>query len=326
MSSKNQKWVVAMDVGGTHVSAGLVSQSGEIRDKREIMSRGPEDDKPLRERIFDLVRGLLKKARAKKQKVAGIAAGVPGIVDVEKGVLVAASNLPELFGVPLGPELTEEFGLPAHIENDVNARAVGELVFGVARGVKNFALFSIGTDLGGGMVVGGRLLRGAHNIAAEYGHMTLEVDGGQCMCGGFGCAREYVSGAGIADRSREFLTEESEVIKLAEGDRNNVTAKMVFEAARNKDGEAQKLVEEFVKRFGAIIANVMNVFDPEMVVLAGEIVRKEPQLINDIVHWTRHYYFPIPRLPDFRVSELTKETAVLGPAAAFFLERGQSFK
>jgi glucokinase len=106
------------------------------------------------------------------------------------------------------------------------------------------------------------------------------------------------------------------------GERKSITAKMVFQAARDLDPEAQKLVHEFTRRFGAVIANVMKVLDPEMVVLAGELIRKEPQLITDIVHWTRHYYFPIPQLPDFRVSELTKDTAVLGPAAAFFAAHG----
>jgi glucokinase len=318
----DEKWVIAVDLGATHVSAGLVSQSGEIRDQREIMTRESADQPPLRIRLIKLCAELLAVAAERGLKPAGIAVGVPGIVDTDKGVLVAAGNLPELFGLPLGPELMEEFGLPTRIENDVNAQAVGELVFGVARGVKDFVLFSIGTDLGGGIVIDGKLHRGAHMIAAEFGHMTLDPDGAPCVCGGCGCVREYVSGAGIADKARAKLTERSRVLESVHGDRDRITARHLFQAADQGDPEALSLVEEFAKRFGAGIADVMKVLDPELVVLAGEICRSEPQLINRIIHWTRHFYFPLPQLPGFRVSELTKETAVLGPAAAFFVFHG----
>lgn len=318
---KAEKWVVAVDVGATHVSGGLVSTAGEIRSRREIKTHDPED-KPLRDRLFAFVSGLKGRAAKARIKPAGVAVGAPGIVDSDRGVLVAAGNLPELFGLPLGDELSEEVGLPVLVENDVNAQAVGEMVFGVARGVKNFVLFSIGTDLGGGIVIDGKVHRGAHHIAAEFGHLTLDLEGRPCVCGGQGCAREYVSGGGMAERARELLGDGSEVVKKAKGRRDRITAESVWSAAADGDAEAKSLVEEFARRFGAVVANVMKVLDPEMVVLAGEVCRREPRLIGEVVHWTRHYYFPIPQLPDFRVSELSKETSMLGPAAAFFVEKG----
>jgi len=319
--SGDKNWVAALDIGATSVSAGLVSAAGEIRERRSILTHDPADQRPLRLRLIELAAGLIERAAADGTGLAGIGVGAPGIVDSGKGVLVVAGNLPELMGLPLGQELHEEFGLPVYIENDVNAQALGEMAFGVARGKKNFVMFSIGTDLGGGIVIDGKLHAGAHFIAAEFGHMTLDLAGKPCVCGGVGCAREYVSGAGLADRARDLLSDSSAVVKEA-GERKAITAKLLFQAARNLDPEAQKLASEFTRRFGAVIANVMKVLDPEMVVLAGELIRKEPQLINDVMHWTRHYYFPIPQLPDFRVSELSKETAVLGPAAAFFAAHG----
>ncbi|MFO8056041.1 MAG: ROK family protein [bacterium] len=313
-------WVMALDVGATHMTGALVSSKGEIRSPLEAATRG--ENGSVKERIMNMAEGLVEAAKTKRLKPAGIAVGVPGIVDAEKGVLVAAGNLPELFGVPLGPELEEEFELPALLENDVNAQTMGETVFGVARGVNNFVLFSIGTDLGGGIVINGRLLRGAHHIAAEFGHMTIELFGEPCVCGGQGCAREWVSGQGLADKARQSLSDDSEALKPVHGKRDKLTARHVFKAAAREDEESEKLIEEFSRRFGAVVANVMKVLDPEMIVMAGKVCRTEPRLISQVVKWTRHYYFPIPQLPDFRVSELTKETAVLGPAAAFFLERG----
>ncbi len=312
-------WVISLDVGATGTSAALVSSQGEIEAQREQPTRG--EDGSVRQGIINLAADLVRYAEKERIKPAGIAAGVPGIVDSDRGVLVAAGNLPELFGVPLGTELEGELGLPALLENDVNARTLGEMVFGVARGVRNFVLFSIGTDLGGGIVIDGRLHRGARHIAAEFGHMTLELHGNPCVCGGQGCAREWVSGEGLAEKGRELLNEDSEDLKPVSGNREDLTASHIFRAADKGDKEAQEHIEEFARRFGAVVANVMKMLDPEMVVMAGEVCRSEPELISTVVKWTRHYYFPIPQLPDFRVSELTKQTAVLGPAAAFFLDR-----
>lgn len=317
----DRRWVVALDVGATHVSAGLVSNHGDITDKQEMITQPEGETRPFRVRLTELTAGLVETARERKINLAGIAVGAPGIVDTDKGVLVVAGNIPEFLGLPLGPDFTEEFGLPVQLENDVNAQAVGEMVFGVARGKKNFILLTIGTDLGGGIIIDGKLHRGAHFIAAEFGHITLELAGKPCVCGGMGCARELVSGAGLADRARNSLTDDSAVVKLA-GSRSTLNARHVFAAARAEAPEALEIIEEFSRRFGAVIANVMKVLDPELVVIAGEIIRHENQIISRIVHWTREYYFPMPQLPDFRLSELTKETAVLGPAACFFTAHG----
>ncbi len=319
------QWVIALDAGATHISGGLVSSRGEIRLKQEIMTRPNDPEGPLKQRIVEFITRLHRQAGEQGiGPVAGVAAGVPGIVDTENGVLVVAGNIPELFGFPLAKEVEKALGLPVHVENDVNAQAVGELTFGAARGVSSFALFSIGTDLGGAMVVRGRVQRGAHNLAAEYGHITLDLDGERCNCGGQGCASRYVSGAGMAEKARAALSENSVLIRSLHGRREELTAQMVFEHAESGDAQAKEVVERFALRFGAVIANVMKVLDPEMVVLAGAIIKNWPAVIERIVEWTRHYYFPVPELPEFRVSELTKETAVLGPAAAFFVERGIS--
>ncbi len=311
------KRVAAIDVGATHASAGVVDSRGGIELRREVPSKG--EGPPLKERIFRLAAELIEESGS---TLEGIAVGAPGIVDSEKGVLVAAGNLPELFGCPLGPEMESEFGLPVTVENDVNAQAMAEMLFGVARGVKTFVMFSIGTDLGGGIVIDGRLHRGAHHVAAEFGHLTLELDGPPCVCGGQGCARRYVSGAGIAEEAKRVLPGDSLAVMKAEGGREGLTGKDVFEAARRGDGPASALVTEFARRFGAVVADVMKVIDPELIVMAGQICRREPEIISEVVKWTRHYYFPMPGLPDFRISELTKETAALGPAAVFFSERG----
>jgi len=308
-----EKWVASLDVGATHVTAGLASSWGKVTHESERKTR--DEGPPLKERIVSTAKELCEKAARSGIRLEGAAAGVPGIVDSEKGLLVAAGLLPELSGFPLGPELEKALGLPALIENDVNAQACAEMIFGQARGVSNFVFFSIGTDLGGGLVIGGKLIRGAHHLAAEYGHITLDLEGQRCACGASGCASHIVSGAGLARRAAESRGSGSGEKGMEPG------AEDVFAAARRGERAEQELADEFKRRFGVVAANVMKVVDPQMVVFAGPMMLKEPGLFEEVVSWAKKYYFPVPWLPEFRVSNMTKDTAVLGPAAAFFMAR-----
>jgi len=317
MSRRHQ--VLAVDIGAGHVTAGVVSAGGKILFSQSMETQDPERPGSLIGRLEELIRSQLLRAHEQKLELAGIGIGSPGIVNSALGIVVAAGNLPELFGAHLGERFAQAFALPVLVENDVNALALGEMLFGVAKGQKNFIVFALGTDLGGGVVLDGKLIPGANFIAAEFGHLTLDLHGKKCVCGGVGCAREWVSGAGLAERARELLPEESQAIALA-GTRSQVSAAEVFQAAEQGDRPAAELVEEFGRRFGALVSNVMKVLDPEVVVLGGEVCRTEPQVMNLVARWTRHYYFPIPKLPEFRLSQFSKGSAILGPAAAFLVK------
>jgi len=317
---KKPIYVLGIDIGATHSSIGIVSQKGEVLSAKIIPSRAPGLKLP--ERLLAEAEKEVEKFQKTRKKLTGIAIGSPGIVDFNNGVVIAAGNLPELFGAPLGKIFQEKFNLPVIVENDVNALAMGEMLFGVAKGQKNFVVFALGTDLGGGIVIDGKLYRGAHFIASEFGHLTLDPEGRRCVCGGYGCAREYVSGQGLAEKGREALSGDGLALKLVNGEREKLSAKEIFSAWKKGDIFAEKLIEEFGKRLGALIANVMKVLDPELVVLAGEVCRQEPEIINLAVRWTRHYYFPLPSLPEFRLSKFSKEETILGPIALFLVEKG----
>ncbi len=318
----SRRQVLAVDIGAGHVTAGVVSRRGKILSSQTMATVDPDRPGSLIARIEQLIASQLERAQAGKIAVAGLGIGSPGIVNSALGVVVAAGNLPELFGAHLGERFGRAFSLPVVVENDVNALALGEMLFGVARGQKNFIVLALGTDLGGGIVQRGKLISGSNFIAAEFGHLTQDLHGKKCVCGGVGCVREWVSGAGLAERARELLPEDSKAIALS-GARARLTAREVFQAAEQGDPSAAELVDEFGRRFGALVSNVMKVLDPEVVVLGGEVCRSEPQLMNLVARWTRHYYFPIPKLPEFRLSQFSKATAILGPAAAFLVEHGR---
>jgi predicted NBD/HSP70 family sugar kinase len=314
-----EQYVLALDIGASHVSAGLVNREGRIELARSMETPGEKERPSLIERLHELTASLLDDGSARGLLVQGISIGSPGIVNTDEGVIVAAGNIPELFGARIGERFREAFGLRVLVENDVNALALGEMLFGVAKGVRNFVVFALGTDLGGGIVVDGKLLRGSNFIAAEFGHLTIDLHGQRCFCGGYGCFREYVSGEGLAERARESFSAESLALRMLGGDRSRLSAAEVFRSAEKGDVSARELIEEFGRRFGALVANVMKVLDPELVILGGEVCRTEPGILNLLVHWTRHYYFPLPELPRFKLSEFSKSRAILGPAAAFFV-------
>jgi glucokinase len=318
-----ETFILGIDIGATHTSFAVVSKKGKIFQPRILERKDAQG--PLVESILELSEKIIEAAREEGREVSGIGIGSPGIVDSKNGAVIAAGNLPELFGARLRDIFEEKLRLPVSVENDVNALALGEMLFGVAKGQKNFVVFALGTDLGGGIVIDGKLHGGANFIAAEFGHLTLDLTGRQCVCGGFGCAREYVSGEGLAEQGRRLLGDGSAAVKLA-GKRESLKAAHIFRAWREGDAEASALIEEFGKRFGALVSNVMKVLDPEVVVIAGEVCRQEPEVMNLVVKWTRHFYFPIPRLPEFRLSVFSKQESVLGPVAAFLIERKRGLK
>ncbi len=319
MSDAAEQYILGIDIGASRTAFGLVSWDGKIFYPEIIQSK--VEGALLIDRLLSVSEKILGRAEAERKEVLGIGIGSPGIVNSQEGIVIAAGNLPELFGARLKDIFEQKFQLPVSVENDVNADAVGEMVFGVAKGQRHFVVFSLGTDLGGGIVIDGRLYRGADFIAAEFGHLTLDLGGKRCVCGGYGCAREYISGAGLAERGREELPGESLALKMVGGDREKLTSKEIFQAWQKGDPDATRLVDEFGKRFGALVSNVMKVLDPELVILAGGVCRAVPEMVNLVVRWTRHYYFPIPKLPEFCLSRFTKEDSVLGPVAVFMVER-----
>jgi glucokinase len=317
----SQSYVAAVDIGASHVSGGLVNREGGIELARSIATASEPGRSDLLSRLEAFIRGMLDDGASRGFSVNGVSIGCPGIVNTDEGIIVVAGNIPELFGAPLKSRFGQAFNLAVHVENDVNALAMGEMIFGVAKGVKNFVVFALGTDIGGGIVIDGKLLRGNNYIAAEFGHQTIDLHGQRCaVCGGYGCFREYVSGQGLAERAREGLPADSLALNMVDGDRSRLTAAEVFRAAEKGDFASRELLEEFGRRFGALVSNVIKLLDPELVVLGGEVCRTEPGILNLLVHWTRHYYFPIPQLPLFKLSEFSKSSAILGPAAAFFTE------
>jgi len=313
--------ILAADVGGTAIAVGLVTAEGAILVQRQASTR--ERGTAL-ETLDALLTDLVATSRAEGIRVVGIGVGVPGAVDTEAGVIGDdVQNVPELARLPLAETLRSRFGLPAFVDNDVNALALGEWTFGAGRGARSLVLLAIGTGVGGGIILDGQLVRGAAGYGGELGHISVNFDGRPCFCGGQGCLKAYVAGPDIAAAARQKLTShsDSEILALAGGDPAAVTAAHVFGAAAAGDPLAAGLVEEVCQALGAGLGAVVNGLNPEVVLVTGGVAESLKPLEPAILRWTGRYAFS-RALASTRIAVLSldKRATVRGGAALFLYE------
>ena len=322
-----QTVILSLDMGGTTLSYGLVQPDGRVRLQRSIGTFARGRGEAVLEQLLEVTRTLLGAASRRRLRVSGIGIGVPGTVDVARGrIRDNIQNVPELEGVALGPLLRRRFAMPVHLDNDVNAHTLGELYFGRGRGVQNFAMLAAGTGVGGGIVIGGKLLRGHRGYGGEAGHTTVNLDGRPCFCGGVGCIKTYASGPDIAAQARERLqtAQPGRLLELCGGDPQRLTAREVFAAARANDPIALEVVEIAGRALGAGVANLVNLLNPELIVLGGGVLEASDLLLPRIRRWAASYAFADAlRGTRLVVSRFIKRSSIKGAAALFLYETGR---
>jgi len=265
--------VVGVDVGGTTIAAGLVTPSGEVSVERRASTRerGPGMAVEVIDALIAAIRG---EAGRRGDAIAAVGVGVPGPVDARAGRIgEPVPHLPELAGRALAAELAERFALPAFVDNDVNALALGEWMHGAGRGARSLVVLASGTGFGAGIVLDGRLVRGVAGYGGELGHTPVKFDGAPCWCGGRGCLAVYASGRGIAEAARARVADQPEapLLALAGGDSRAITAPLVFRAAAEGEAVASSVVDEACRALGAILGTVVNGLNPEVVVITGGV-------------------------------------------------------
>ncbi|MBW2038848.1 MAG: ROK family protein [Deltaproteobacteria bacterium] len=250
-------FVVGIDLGGTNLRGAAIDLEGSFLARSFTSSLTPlskgEGVKKLRKEI----EGLLEQGLSRGYRPLGIGLGVAGVLSKD-GVLTQSPNLQNLAGVPLSEELGSSLSLPLKMDNDANMYTMGEGWRGAARGVKDFCCLTLGTGVGGGIVMGGELYRGAYGTAGEIGHMVIDEDGLPCYCGNRGCLETYASGTGIVRRAMEVGQKVRSSYEL-------------YEAANRGDQMAQEIFWEMGRYLGVGMANLVNMLNPAMIVLGGKV-------------------------------------------------------
>jgi len=319
---------IGVDVGGTSISGGLVRHDGEVLATVETPTHISGPGTALKT-LLAVINDMCSQARAQGFTVDGIGVGLPGPVDVDKGmisVFVPQSHVPEFYGAPIAEQIQELTELPTFVDNDVNALALGERAFGLGRGAASFAVVAIGTEVGGALVAGDVLVRGARGFGGEFGHMPVKFDGPRCMCGGRGCLCTYLGGRFLASEARRRVLEgaPSMLIEQAAGDVDTITSAMVFAAAAAGDPLAATLVDDACQALAATLATLVNGFDPELIVITGGVAASLLPLREDIVRRTSEYTFAHPLgATRIHITPSDKRDTVRGGAALFTYERAR---
>jgi glucokinase len=285
--------ILGVDVGGTTTAVGLVTREGEIIADASAPTRPGERD-PL-DTVVTLIRQVTEKARRPVHSVAAIGIGVPGPVDAERGIVgEPVTHVPALAGRALATELRRRVGVRVSVDNDVNALALGEATLGAGRGARSVVVLSMSTGVGAGIVLEGRLVRGAAGFGGELGHTPVNFDGPPCWCGLRGCLAFYASGRGIADLARARVASEpsAALLKAAGGDPAEITASMVFRAAEMGDHLARSIVDQACQALGAMIGTIVNGLNPEVLIITGGVVQSFVRLEAEILRASREYAFP----------------------------------
>ncbi len=310
---------VGMDLGGTSIKMGLVSPEGELLARKEI----PTPTGPARHAVTlmgQLVLELIHSSGLRPERIGSVGVGTPGILDSKKGLVRTASNLVGWVDVPLGDWLAVDLGRQVRVLNDAHAAAMGEIRFGQARGVDDLVLLTLGTGVGGAVVVGGRVVSGHRGLAGELGHMRIEMSQPRpCGCGLYGCLEAYAGAKNILKRMHEALADDIQEISLLKekSKEGPLTVEDLFWAASEGDGIMLRLVDETALALAAGIANLLHALNPKVLVLAGGVSRSA-LLVEKIREFLPDLVLNPAYLEDFhlKVSSLGSDAGLLGAAAA----------
>jgi glucokinase len=318
--------VLGIDIGGTTFTVGAISTEGRrVGALREEPTNPKDGADAVLHRIAAAGRAVMDDVRRLEPgaEFIGIGAGAPGPLDAEAGVVLLTPNLGWV-DYPLRDRLQATLGLPTVIDNDANCAVLGEWWRGAAHGTRHAIGFTIGTGIGGGIIVDGKLYRGASGCAGEIGHTTIEANGRHCACGNYGCLEAYASGLAIARRAVEAI-ESGEVTTLllrAGGDPTRITAHTVYDAAHDGDELARELVHETAQFLGAGVANLVNVFNPEVVVVCGGVTRAGDLLFVPLRREVARRAFK-PAVQAVRIVAQQLDAPGVFGAARVFLERAE---
>lgn len=309
--------VIGVDLGGTNLRTALLSSEGDILDKRKEATYASDGWKKVVQRLIQNIGRQKEIATRQGLSVAAVGVGAPGVILVEKGIVVKSPNFPDWNNLPLKDELESVLSLPVTIENDANAAALGEQWRGAGRGIGSMILLTLGTGVGGGIVLDKQIWHGADGMAGEIGHMTIIPDGRQCGCGNTGCLEMYASARGIVQSYRD-AGGASETAMQPE-----ITSVQVYQEASDGNARAVKVMRDMGRILGIGIANLINIFNPEMVVIGGGVKEAWPLFIDTARAEIRKRAFEVPAERTKIVpSELGDDAGMVGAAAAALQKAG----
>ena len=310
------KYYVGIDLGGTNIAVGIVDEKGEIVAKKSTKTLHKRGYKAIVEDMAKLYFELLEETKIDEKDVVSAGIGSPGSVDTKNGVIIYANNL-DLYDTPIAEELKKHINKPVLVDNDANCAAWAEFVAGSAKGSSVAVIITLGTGVGSGVIIDGKLQGGFNFCGGELGHTVIDVNGPLCTCGRKGCFEVYSSATGLINMTREFADKDKNS-KLwdfrKEGEFNGRTA---FLAAKEGDETAKAVVEKYTDYLAVGIANIINIFQPEIFVIGGGVSNEGDNLINPLKEkvFSQTYTNPnVVPMCDIVKAKLGNDAGIIGAA------------
>ncbi len=321
---KSELPVLAVDVGGTKILAAIISNRGQVIARSYFLTLADEGPQLVIERIFSAIDHILRQINIDLSQLDSISIAAAGAIDLKKGLITSSPNLPNWCDVPLRDIVREKYNVNTFLINDASAAALGEHHFGVGRGVNNLILLTVGTGIGGGIIINGGLYSGVSGSAGEIGHMTIDVNGPRCSCGNAGCLEALVSGTAVAREAIKRIRqgERSSLTEIVGGKIENITAEKVSIAAQGGDPLALEVILKAATYLGIGIANLVNIFNPEMIIIGGGMVKMGDLLLNPVRQVVRERAFQLSvQAVQIVPAQLGNDAGVLGAAAFAFQQK-----
>ncbi len=312
---------IGVDLGTLHTTVAITDMLGRVETKIDYPTNCRQGKDKIIKKLVTTIHNIVKDYGIQWEKISGIGVAAPGLID-KKGIMLITPN----FGwkdTPLGEILKKEFHIPVFVDNNVNAMALAEFEFGKGQGVKNFVFINVGMGIGAGVIINGKLFHGESNCTGEIGHTTVDYNGPKCSCGNKGCLEVMASGPAIAKRVIKAIKEgeKSLIYKLANYDLNQISAEIVSKAANQGDKLGLNIMEETGEYLGTGVANIINLFNPELVIIGGGVTRAGDLIFEPLKKAVQKRAFSVSaKVAKIIPVSLGKDCTVIGAAALVLKE------
>ena len=311
------KYYIGIDLGGTNIVAGVVDENYKIISKASTKTNLPRPEKEIAADMARVSVQAVKEAGLDMNQIEWVGIGTPGIANSEKGIIEYSCNL-GFDNTPMVDYIKEYIDKPVFIENDANAAAYGEYVAGAAKGAKNAVCITLGTGVGGGIIIDGRIYSGSNFAGAEIGHTVIEVDGPECACGRRGCFEVFSSATGLIRMTKEAMDNDKDTLmhKITAERNGKVTARTSFDAMRMGDKTAKAVVDKFIKYLAAGITNTINIFQPDILCLGGGVCNEGDPLLLPVRALVKKevYTRNSPKNTEIVIAKLGNDAGIIGAA------------
>ncbi|MEE0945064.1 MAG: ROK family glucokinase [Clostridia bacterium] len=307
---------VGIDLGGTNIAAGVVDENGEILTKASVPTKAIRPNEEYAEDMVMIAKKVIADAGLQVSDIKAIGVGAPGSIDSRNGRVYDADNL-GMDNFPLAEYIQKGIGLPVYLENDANAAAFGEYSIN-GNGAESFVLVTLGTGVGGGIVIDGNILRGFNSTGAEIGHTCIEMDGEKCTCGRVGCWEAYASVTALIRQTKKAMEENPDSLMHEFSKKEGkVSGKTSFDAAKQGDEAAMVVVENYARYVGVGVANMINIFQPNKIVIGGGISKEGDYLLDRVQKYVDSYdYNRSQEKAKIEIATLFNDAGIIGAAFA----------